>query len=108
MSNDRDNAAVSNHLSLSNSPTACLVQRDVATAKRASASSSDSKKPETTSSATTSEIYSWASQLASESRKLDWIFYWYVWPEAVSEIINKPETMDGGDHPSCRPSGVGE
>jgi len=40
--------------------------------------------------------YSWASQLASESRKLDWVFYWYVWPDAVREIIRKLETTNGG------------
>jgi len=64
--------------------------------KLASDLSSDSKKPEPVSSVSTSDIYSWASQLASESRKLDWIFYWYVWPDAVREIIHKLETTNGG------------
>jgi hypothetical protein len=68
----------------------------VATSKLASDLSSGSKKPEPVSSVSTSEIYSWASQLASESRKLDWVFYWYVWPDAVREIIRKLETMNGG------------
>jgi len=68
----------------------------VATSKLASDLSSGSKKPEPDNSVSTSEIYSWASQLASESRKLDWVFYWYVWPDAVPEIIRKLETMNGG------------
>jgi len=68
----------------------------VATAKLASDLSSDSKKPESGSSARTAEIYSWAGQLASESRKLDWVLYWYVWPDAVREIIHKLVTMSGG------------
>ena len=70
--------------------------RDVATSKLASDLGSGSKKPEPVSSVSTSEIYSWASQLASESRKLDWVFYWYVWPDAVREVIHKLETMSGG------------
>jgi hypothetical protein len=69
---------------------------------------SGSKKPEPDNSVSTSEVYSWGSQLASESRKLGWLFYWYVWPDAVSEIIYNLETMNGGDHPSRRPSGGGE
>jgi len=64
--------------------------------KLASDLSSDSKKPEPISSVPTSEIYSWASHLTSESRKLDWIFYWYMWPDAVREIIHKLETTNGG------------
>jgi hypothetical protein len=68
----------------------------VATSKLASDLSSGSKKPEPVSSVSRSEIYSWASQLASESRKLDWVFYWYVWPDSVREIIHKLETMSGG------------
>jgi len=68
----------------------------VATAKLASDLSSGSKKPEPDNSVPTSEIYSWASQLASESRSPDWVFYWYVWPDAVREIIHKLETMSGG------------
>ena len=65
-------------------------------AKLASDLSSGSKKPEPVSSVSTSEIYCWAGRLASESRKLDWIFHWYVWPDAVREIIHKLETMNGG------------
>jgi len=68
----------------------------VATSKLASDLSSGSKKHEPDNSVPTSEIYSWASQLASESRKLDWVFYWYVWPDAVREIIRRLETMNGG------------
>jgi len=68
----------------------------VATSKLASDLSSGSKKPEPDNSVPTSEIYSWASQLASESRKLDWVFHWYVWPDAVREVIRKLETMSGG------------
>jgi hypothetical protein len=37
-----------------------------------------------------------ASHLASESRKLDWVFYWYVWPDAVRKIIQKLEATNGG------------
>jgi hypothetical protein len=68
----------------------------VVTSKLASDLSSGSKKPEPGNSVPTSEIYSWASQLASESRKPDWVFYWYVWPDAVREIIRKLETTSGG------------
>ena len=68
----------------------------MATSKLASDLSSGSKKPEPVSSVSVSEIYSWASQLASESRRLDWVFYWYVWPDAVREIVHKLETMNGG------------
>jgi hypothetical protein len=64
--------------------------------KLASDLSSGSKKPEPDNSVSTSEIYSWASQLASESRKLDWVLHWYVLPDAVREIIHKLETMNGG------------
>ena len=68
----------------------------MATSKLGSDLSFSSKKPEPDSSVPASEVYSWASQLASESRKLDWIFYWYVWPYVVREIIHKLETMNGG------------
>jgi hypothetical protein len=68
----------------------------VAVAKLASDLSSGMKKPEPCGSVSLSEIYSWASQLASESRKLDWVFYWYVWPDAVREIIRRLERMNGG------------
>jgi len=68
----------------------------VATSKLASDLSSGSKKPKPVSSVPVSEIYSWASQLASESRKLDWVLHWYVWPDAVREVIHKLETMNGG------------
>jgi len=57
---------------------------------------SNRRKSQTTSSARTDEICSWASQLASESRKLDWVFYRYLWPDAVRETIHKLETMSGG------------
>jgi hypothetical protein len=57
---------------------------------------SNRRKSQTTSSARTDEICSWASQLASEGRKLDWVFYRYLWPDAVREIIHKLETMCDG------------
>ena len=66
------------------------------TAKLASDLSSGSKKPEPDNPVPTSEIYSWASQLASESRKLNWVFHWYMWPDSVREIFHKLETMNGG------------
>ena len=69
--------------------TARPIPWDVATSKLASDLSSGSKKPEPDSSAPVSEIYSWASRLASESRKLDWVFYRYVWPDVVREVIRK-------------------
>ena len=76
--------------------------------KLASDLRSGSKKPEPDNSVPTSEIYSWASQLASESRKLDWVFYWYVWPDAVREIIRKLETMSGGIFGLVGLQGVGK
>ena len=42
------------------------------------------------------EVYSWAGRLTSESRKLDWFFYWYIWPGAVREMIHELEGMKGG------------
>ena len=68
----------------------------MATSKLASDLSSSSKKHEPASSVPRKEIYIWASQLASESRKPDWVFYWYVWPDAVGEIVHKLETTSGG------------
>ena len=47
------------------------------------------------STVTIEEIYSWTSQLASESRRV-WINYWYVWPDAVKQVIQQLETMSGG------------
>lgn len=41
------------------------------------------------------EIRSWASQLASESRRLDWVAYWYVWPDNLSRIFRDLEAMNG-------------
>jgi len=70
--------------------------RDVATSKLASDLSSGPKKPEPDNPVPTSEIYSWASHLASETRKLESIFLWYVWPDTVREVIHKLETMNGG------------
>ena len=58
--------------------------------------SSGSRKRELGNSPQIDEIYSWASQLTSESRKLDWIFYRYVRPHVVRETIHKLETMSGG------------
>jgi len=68
----------------------------VTTAKLGSDLGSGSKKPEPDNSVPTSEIYYWASHLASESHRLDWVFYWYMSPDAVREIIHKLETMKGG------------
>ena len=73
-----------------------VILRDVATSKLTSDFSSASKKPEPASSVPMSEIYSWASQLPYESRKLSRILLWYVWPDAVREVIQKLETMSGG------------
>jgi hypothetical protein len=66
------------------------------TRKVASDLSSKSKKPEPVRSVRTTEIYAWASQLASETRKSDWVLDWYVWPNAIREIIHKLETISGG------------
>ena len=74
----------------------CSVLWDVATSKLASDLRSGPKKPAPVSSVSTSEIYSWASELASESRKLDRVFYWYVWPDTVREVVHKLETMSAG------------
>ena len=71
-------------------------QRSRCASKLASDLSSDAKKPEPVGSVPLTEIYSWASQLASESRKLNWVFYWYMWPDSVREIFHKLETMNGG------------
>ena len=68
----------------------------MATSKLASDRGSGSEKPHQASSVPTSEIYSWASQLASESRKSDWVSDWYVRPDAVHEIVHKLETTSGG------------
>jgi hypothetical protein len=70
--------------------------RDVATSKLASDLSSGSKKPEPDNSVPTSEIYSWARQVAFESRRAFWLGGWYVCPEAISRIIKRLETMRGG------------
>jgi hypothetical protein len=80
----------------------------VATSKLASDPSPGSKKPEPDNSVPTSEIYSWASQLASESRKLDWVLHWYVLPDSVREIIHKLETMNGGIFGLVGLQGVGK
>jgi len=45
---------------------------------------------------TVDELYSWASQLASESRSPDWVAGWYVWPEAVLRVQHQLETMKAG------------
>jgi hypothetical protein len=68
----------------------------VATFKLASDLSSGSKKPEPGNSVPVSEIYSWASRLAFESRRAFWIGGWYVCPDAISRIIKQLETMRGG------------
>jgi len=51
---------------------------------------------ESSSNFSIEEVYSWASQLASESRRIDWIANWYVWPDAVSRVLRQLEIMQGG------------
>jgi hypothetical protein len=70
--------------------------RDSDTAKVASELGLGSEKSEAPLSVPVGEIYSWATQLACESRELEWVFKWYVRPLAVSQIIHKLETMNGG------------
>jgi len=41
---------------------------------------------------TVDELYSWAGQLASESRSPDWVTGWYVWPEA--EVVSHKEAKE--------------
>ena len=48
------------------------------------------------STVTIEDIYSWTNQLASESRSTDWIDYWYIWPDAVKQVLQQLETMNGG------------
>jgi len=84
-------------LSLSNKYSArAFYLRDVATSKLASDRRSGSEETEHAAAVQTSEIYSWASQLASESRKSGWVSSWYVWPSAVQEMLHKLETTSGG------------
>jgi len=42
------------------------------------------------------DVYSWASQIASEERDLNWINHWYVRPDAVRRIQRLLENMRGG------------
>ncbi|MCJ7635767.1 hypothetical protein MUP77_25665, partial [Candidatus Bathyarchaeota archaeon] len=42
------------------------------------------------------EIYSWASQLAAESRFSTWMNYYYVWPKTVLRILDRLGSMSGG------------
>jgi hypothetical protein len=42
------------------------------------------------------EVYSWASQLASESRSQGWINEWYIWPEELNTLLRKLSVMNGG------------
>jgi len=84
------------------------ILRDVATSKLASDPNFGSKKPEPDSSAVASEIYSWASHLASESRSPDWIDRWYVPPIGVLDAARKLETMDGGILALIGQQGVGK
>jgi GTPase SAR1 family protein len=42
------------------------------------------------------EVYSWSSQLASESRSQGWIDEWYVWPEELNIVLRKLSVMSGG------------
>jgi energy-coupling factor transporter ATP-binding protein EcfA2 len=84
------------------------ILRDVATSKLASDLSSGSKKPEPDNSVPTSEIYSWASRLACESRGPNWIDRWYVPPKGVIDAARKLETMDGGIVALIGQQGVGK
>jgi len=68
----------------------------VATSKLASDLSSGSKKPEPGNSVSTSEIYSWACQLAAESRDRDALLKSYVWPKSLIGISELLEGMRGG------------
>jgi hypothetical protein len=54
------------------------------------------------------EVYSWASQLASESRTIDWIIGWYLWPDAVRLILRRLDAMKGGVIGLVGPQGVGK
>jgi hypothetical protein len=54
-----------------------------------------SGKREPVSSFSLHEIYVPAIELASESRKLDWAFYWYMRPNAVLQVMHKLETISG-------------
>jgi len=40
------------------------------------------------------QIYSWASQLASESRDVNWVARWYLWPDAVRLILGRLDRME--------------
>ena len=42
------------------------------------------------------EIRLWASQLTSESREINWIANWYVWPDAAARIYRELKSMSGG------------
>jgi hypothetical protein len=42
------------------------------------------------------EVYSWASQLASESRSQGWIDEWYIWPNELNTVLRKLSVMSGG------------
>ena len=42
------------------------------------------------------EVYSWASQLASESRGQGWVTHGYVWPDAVAHIVQQLKTTRDG------------
>jgi len=56
----------------------------------------DYADPSSLNSGYISEIYSWASRLASEARDMGWVTRWYVWPDAVRRIERRLETMRGG------------
>jgi len=55
-----------------------------------------SENVESSSTVSFEEVYSWASQLSSESRRVNWISYGYVWPDAVSRVLRQLEIMQGG------------
>src|SRR5208282_1935579 len=78
-----------------NSPTARSILRVLSTAKSASVPRPHSKGPESASSARMGEVYSWASQLASESREPQWISDSYLMPNEVSHLLTHLRSVRG-------------
>jgi hypothetical protein len=69
---------------------------DVATPKVASDLIHGSERPEPVGSVPTSEIYSWASQLAAESRDPLLRSKFYVWPKSLVGMSELLRRMKGG------------
>lgn len=55
-----------------------------------------SEKNNSNTKVSVKDVYSWASQLASESRERDWINEWYVLPDEIDIIRRKLSVMSGG------------